>query len=220
MKWRWAVLASFACCHCAEAPVEHPKPPMPQAAAPEPQPSALTDAGAEVAADETPDASGSVGTPGYSDDHDQDGIVDAHDECPERPEVVNGTDDDDGCPDEGTPSVKLHEDRIELLKRVEFRTDHRALDRKSFPLLDEVSALLRMHRKLRIRVEGHYGDPVPRGLTLGMARAQTVVKYLVAKGIAYDRFESRGMGIAAPLVPGDTPEARRTNERIELWIIR
>jgi len=40
-----------------------------------------------------------VSTQQVPDDYDGDGIPDATDQCPQRPETENGFQDDDGCPD-------------------------------------------------------------------------------------------------------------------------
>ncbi|MBO9716383.1 MAG: substrate-binding domain-containing protein [Pseudoxanthomonas sp.] len=48
-------------------------------------------------------------------------------------------------------------------------------------------------------------------------RADIVVAYLVGNGIAVQR--SRGLGSLQPLAAGDDENARRRNERVELWLL-
>ncbi|SIQ38707.1 chemotaxis protein MotB [Rhizobium sp. RU20A] len=74
-----------------------------------------------------------------------------------------------------------------------------------------------------LRVDGHT-DNVPLSGTgkyadnweLSSARATSVVKFLISKGVPADRLVAAGFGEFQPIAPGDTPEARAQNRRIEL----
>ncbi|MCV3735896.1 peptidoglycan -binding protein [Rhizobium sp. TRM96647] len=74
-----------------------------------------------------------------------------------------------------------------------------------------------------LRVDGHT-DNVPLSGTgryvdnweLSSARATSVVKFLIANGVPADRLVAAGFGEYQPLAPGESPEARATNRRIEL----
>ncbi|MBB3977286.1 chemotaxis protein MotB [Rhizobium azooxidifex] len=74
-----------------------------------------------------------------------------------------------------------------------------------------------------LRVDGHT-DNVPLSGTgryvdnweLSSARATSVVKFLIANGVPADRLVAAGFGEFQPLAPGESPEARATNRRIEL----
>ncbi|MGO4437393.1 peptidoglycan -binding protein [Rhizobium sp. RAF56] len=74
-----------------------------------------------------------------------------------------------------------------------------------------------------LRVDGHT-DNVPLSGTgryadnwaLSSARAIAVVKFLIAQGVPADRLVAAGFGEFQPIAPGETPEARATNRRIEL----
>jgi chemotaxis protein MotB len=74
-----------------------------------------------------------------------------------------------------------------------------------------------------LRVDGHT-DNVPLSGTgkytdnwaLSSARAIAVVKFLITQGVPADRLVAAGFGEFQPIAPGDTPEARATNRRIEL----
>jgi chemotaxis protein MotB len=74
-----------------------------------------------------------------------------------------------------------------------------------------------------LRVDGHT-DNVPLSgsgryadnWALSSARAIAVVKFLIAQGVPADRLVAAGFGEFQPIAPGDTPEARATNRRIEL----
>jgi chemotaxis protein MotB len=74
-----------------------------------------------------------------------------------------------------------------------------------------------------LRVDGHT-DNVPLAGTgkfadnwqLSTGRAISVVKFLIAQGVPADRLVAAGFGEFQPIAPGETPEARATNRRIEL----
>ncbi len=74
-----------------------------------------------------------------------------------------------------------------------------------------------------LRVDGHT-DNVPLSGTgrypdnwaLSSARAIAVVKFLISQGVPADRLVAAGFGEFQPIAPGDTPDARATNRRIEL----
>ncbi|MGG7516653.1 peptidoglycan -binding protein [Allorhizobium undicola] len=74
-----------------------------------------------------------------------------------------------------------------------------------------------------LRVDGHT-DNVPLSGTgrypdnwaLSSARAISVVKFLISKGVPAERLAAAGFGEFQPIAPGDTPEARSQNRRIEL----
>ncbi|MGX1308462.1 chemotaxis protein MotB [Amorphus suaedae] len=73
-----------------------------------------------------------------------------------------------------------------------------------------------------LRVDGHTdARPVTGGRfasnwELSAARAISVVKYLISRGVPPDRLVAAGFGEYQPLVEGDTPEAYDQNRRIEL----
>ncbi|OLP53585.1 hypothetical protein BJF92_05360 [Rhizobium rhizosphaerae] len=74
-----------------------------------------------------------------------------------------------------------------------------------------------------LRVDGHT-DYVPLSgngryvdnWELSSARATSVVKFLISKGVPADRLVAAGFGQYQPIAPGDSKEARDQNRRIEL----
>ena len=74
-----------------------------------------------------------------------------------------------------------------------------------------------------LRVDGHTDNVPLSGFgryadnwELSSARATSVVKFLISKGVPADRLVAAGFGEYQPLAPGDTDQARATNRRIEL----
>ncbi len=72
------------------------------------------------------------------------------------------------------------------------------------------------------RVEGNtdaVGDRVANQ-ALSERRAQSIVYYLVTRGVAPQRLVARGNGSAAPVAPNTTPEGRALNRRTDILFIR
>ncbi|MGV1803511.1 peptidoglycan -binding protein [Agrobacterium vitis] len=74
-----------------------------------------------------------------------------------------------------------------------------------------------------LRVDGHTDNVqlsgngrYPDNWALSAARAVSVVKFLISKGVPADRLAAAGFGEFQPIAPGDTPETRAQNRRIEL----
>ncbi|PST18632.1 peptidoglycan -binding protein [Mesorhizobium plurifarium] len=74
-----------------------------------------------------------------------------------------------------------------------------------------------------LRVDGHTDDVQLSGTgrfrdnwELSSARATSVVKFLISKGVPADRLVAAGFGEYQPIAPGGSPEARAQNRRIEL----
>jgi chemotaxis protein MotB len=74
-----------------------------------------------------------------------------------------------------------------------------------------------------LRVDGHTDNVKLSGSgkyadnwELSSGRATSVVKFLISQGVPADRLVAAGFGEFQPIAPGDTPEARAQNRRIEL----
>ncbi|ATU90485.1 peptidoglycan -binding protein [Phyllobacterium zundukense] len=74
-----------------------------------------------------------------------------------------------------------------------------------------------------LRVDGHTDNVALSGTgqfkdnwELSSARAISVVKFLIANGVPANRLVAAGFGEFQPLEPGETPEVRARNRRIEL----
>jgi outer membrane protein OmpA-like peptidoglycan-associated protein len=168
-------------------------------------------------------------------DNDHDGIPDADDgpreanglgACRDAPETKNGYRDEDGCPDEAPKSVRVTQNKIEILEKVFFDFNKATIKPQSFSLLDEVARVMREAPELtRIQVEGHtdsQGQP-DYNLKLSQARADAVRTYLVERGnVAAERLVAMGFGQGRPIVTG--PAGKREpgmgmNRRVEFVII-
>jgi len=76
--------------------------------------------------------------------------------------------------------------------------------------------------ELRIRVEGHtdsQGDE-EQNVSLSQARAEAVVRHLLALRVDKERLEAIGFGPSRPVDTNRTESGRSNNRRVELHIIR
>lgn len=109
-----------------------------------------------------------------------------------------------------------------VLDHLIFQQGKAAIDSKSFPGLDEVVVMMKDNEKLEIQLEGHtdnQGD-AKANLELSQSRVDNVKKYLVSKGIAKGRVNTKAFGGTKPILNANTPEARARNRRVEMRILK
>lgn len=152
-------------------------------------------------------------------DKDADGIADEVDKCPDQPETKNGFQDADGCPDELPKEVAKF---AGVIKGIQFDFGKATIRKESNKILDEAVKVLSQYPELRIMVSGHtdnVGDP-ETNLKLSQDRANSVKEYMVGKGIAADRVETRGAGPNEPVADNATDKGRQENRRIEFKLLQ
>jgi outer membrane protein OmpA-like peptidoglycan-associated protein len=153
-------------------------------------------------------------------DTDKDGIPDNTDKCPTEPEDKNGPGGKDGCP--AAPRVTLTDKKVELLEKVYFDTDKDTIQERSFPLLNEVSEVLKKNAQVtKVRIEGHTDSEGSTGhnQNLSQRRANAVMKYLTDKGVDAKRLTAAGFGESKPIADNATEEGREKNRRVEMNVI-
>ena len=84
-------------------------------------------------------------------------------------------------------------------------------------ILDNVIQRLKNFPDVRVRIVGHTDNTGTEryNSNLSMRRAESVKRYLVAKGIAANRLETAGRGDHEPIASNETEEGRAQNRRIE-----
>jgi outer membrane protein OmpA-like peptidoglycan-associated protein len=152
-------------------------------------------------------------------DTDHDGIPDEVDACPLEPGEMDSDPDKIGCP-RYIRRIK-GSNEIEVLKRIEFEFDKSNILPVSFPILDEVVNLLQANPTIKhMRIEGHtdnQGSP-EYNQKLSDDRADSVMQYLIKKGIAAVRLDAKGFGLTKPRATNDTDDGRQKNRRVEFHI--
>jgi outer membrane protein OmpA-like peptidoglycan-associated protein len=89
-------------------------------------------------------------------------------------------------------------------------------------VLDQVAALITQHAELKlIQVEGHTDNvgAAQYNKDLSARRAASVVRYLVAKGVAPERLRAVGFGYDKPIASNETALGRARNRRVEFTIV-
>lgn len=152
-------------------------------------------------------------------DTDKDAIPDEIDACPNEPGELNSDPERNGCPKFIRRITGSSE--IEILKQVEFEFDRSTILPVSYPILDEVVRLLQVSVEIKsVSIEGHtdnQGKP-DYNQKLSEDRANSVMAYLVKKGIDQGRLSAKGFGLTKPLATNETEEGRQRNRRVEFKI--
>jgi chemotaxis protein MotB len=126
------------------------------------------------------------------------------------------------------PDVRIVGDRFVLQSEVFFDTNKADLKPEGTAELDKVaSALVGLEQQIPadipwvLRVDGHTdvrpitGGQFKSNWDLSAARAISVVKYLISKGVTPKRLVAAGFGEFQPIDTGTTEDAYRRNRRIE-----
>jgi outer membrane protein OmpA-like peptidoglycan-associated protein len=156
-------------------------------------------------------------------DFDGDGIDDASDRCPCRPETHQGIDDADGCPDiPGSPTPSCETIlRAVSLRDVDFQAGEHQLDDRDKLVIDRVIRFLRDELDTSIVIAGHGDDrePARDRQRLSELRAESVRQYMIDQGIDGDRIDIEGFADRFPIDPSDDTKARASNRRVEVHSI-
>ncbi len=151
-------------------------------------------------------------------DVDGDGILAPQDACPEQPEVYNGFEDTDGCPDDLPEEVKKYTGVIE---GIFFATGKSVIREKSFPQLDQAVKVLLDYPTLKVEVSGHTDSKGKhdKNVQLSQDRAAAVKAYMAEKGVDASRIQTRGAGPDEPVGDNATRDGRAMNRRIEFKLV-
>jgi chemotaxis protein MotB len=113
-----------------------------------------------------------------------------------------------------------------LTDRVLFDSGDATLKSRSGPLLAHMSRLLKIEGRHPITVEGHT-DPLPiqserypSNWELSTARASSVVRYLIDRGVVPRRLTAAGFAALHPLTSNSTAAGRSRNRRVEIVLLR
>lgn len=107
-----------------------------------------------------------------------------------------------------------------VLQNIFYETGKFELQPESLAELDKVVQLLNDNPTLKIEIGGHTDNvgTAANNLTLSNNRAQSVVKYLISKGIAAPRLTSKGYGATQPVAGNHTEAGKAQNRRTVLKV--
>lgn len=108
-----------------------------------------------------------------------------------------------------------------ILKNIFFDVNKFELKPESMIELDKLADLLRENPTLSVQINGHTDNSGNEkdNLSLSNNRAKSVVNYLIAKGIAPGRLQSKGFGSTKPIADNKTENGKAQNRRTEMQVI-
>jgi OmpA-OmpF porin, OOP family len=124
-------------------------------------------------------------------------------------------------PPPGPSRVVLTASSITINEKVQFATGSSQILPVSFGLLDEVAKVLVDNPQIeQVQVEGHTDSTGTAALNrrLSQQRAESVMAYLVSKGVAARRMKAKGFGPDTPIADNSTDEGKEQNRRVEFNI--
>jgi outer membrane protein OmpA-like peptidoglycan-associated protein len=148
-------------------------------------------------------------------DADKDGLQDDVDNCPKE----KGSAANLGCKAAQLAAIKSP--KIEISQKVFFKGGGSITDPKSYPMLDQVAAIIKSHPAFgTIRVEAHTDNQLDPATSLKLTqdRADNVKAYLASKGVPAERLTSVGYGSEVPVAANDTAENKALNRRILFFL--
>jgi outer membrane protein OmpA-like peptidoglycan-associated protein len=101
---------------------------------------------------------------------------------------------------------------------IEFDTGKANIKPDSEKVLNDVLAVLQAQPDWRMRIEGHTDSTGTKAgnMTLSQKRAESVVAWLVGKGIPQARLLAAGLGDTKPVADNTSDAGRARNRRVEL----
>lgn len=141
------------------------------------------------------------------------------------PEEVMGPVDNGPAVVDNKPPVATTPEHVTQMRanfeRVFFDFDSSTLGGDSKSALEDNVKIMLEHSDVKVEVQGHADE---RGTTdyniaLGQRRAQSVVDYMQAKGVAGSRVKVVSYGEEKPLVSGASEQAWSQNRRAEFVIL-
>ena len=144
-------------------------------------------------------------------DSDGDGVADAIDQCPGTP--AGKKVDAYGC----AHSVLKTSAGSWTFHDIGFNVGKADLTPSSHGVLDDIAAALNARPQLKVIVEGHTDSTGTRAVNMRLSekRAQSVVDYLVGKGVSRSRLSAKGCGPDRPIADNGTKAGRAKNRRVQ-----
>lgn len=119
------------------------------------------------------------------------------------------------------PLKKIEIGNAIVLKNIFFDFDKATLRPESFNELDRLVQLLTENPNIKVEISAHTDSKGSDeyNMKLSQKRAESVVNYLIGKGIAPSRLIAQGYGETQPIDTNDTEEGRQNNRRVEFKIV-
>ena len=108
-----------------------------------------------------------------------------------------------------------------VLVGVNFESGKSSLTSESYPILVNAVQVLISNPDMKVEIQGHTDNIGSDSFNkkLSEQRAETVKRFLVAKGVAASRLSTVGFGSSNPVSDNKTAEGRSLNRRIEFKVL-
>lgn len=114
-------------------------------------------------------------------------------------------------------------DKVFVYNNILFDYDSAVIKKESHPVLNEIAITLLNSPTIRVEISGHTcensgGEKYNNKLSKD--RAESVIAYLVSKGVAEKRMIAKGYGLSKPIADNKTEEGKAMNRRVEVKRIK
>lgn len=110
--------------------------------------------------------------------------------------------------------------RVTMTEQTAFEIDSAQIKPGFHTTMDKISDVVNRYGKTHLTIVGHTDSTgtEQHNQSLSQRRAQAVENYFTQKGVVPERLEAEGKGEAVPRASNSTPEGRRLNRRVEIYI--
>ncbi len=102
-----------------------------------------------------------------------------------------------------------------------FEFDDYKIGEASYPIMDQVVDIMKKYPNIKLEIAAHTDNvgSFEYNMTLSQKRTQSMVDYLVNKGVQPSRLIGKGYGESRPIANNNTEKGRMINRRVEFIIL-
>ncbi|AFM04598.1 outer membrane protein/peptidoglycan-associated (lipo)protein [Bernardetia litoralis DSM 6794] len=119
-------------------------------------------------------------------------------------------------------NLAINKGKSITLRNIYFENGNAILKTESYQMLEELATFLNENQSLNLEIIGHTDNvgSASQNLILSKERAQSVIDFLVNKGVEKTRLKANGYGQERPIASNDDEkEGRELNRRIEVRVL-
>lgn len=110
--------------------------------------------------------------------------------------------------------------RVTMTGQTAFDTNSVRIKPAFYSTMDKVAEVVNRYGKTFLTIVGHTDNvgSAAYNQKLSERRAETVLRYFLGKGVISQRLAAEGRGESSPRASNTTPDGRRLNRRVEIYI--